>query len=26
MAQIRSGADDPLAWAALAVVGAPQAR
>lgn len=26
MAQIQSGADDPLAWAALAVVGAPQAR
>lgn len=26
LAQIRSGADDPLAWAALAVVGAPPAR
>jgi CHAT domain-containing protein len=26
LAQIGRGADDPLAWAALAVVGAPQAR
>jgi hypothetical protein len=26
LAQISSGAADPLQWAALAVVGAPQAR
>lgn len=26
LAQIRAGADDPLQWAALAIVGSPQAR